>query len=146
MAPTDGGTQHTILVVDDDPDYRYLLALMLVGLGDSTTVLPADSGQAALKALREAHADLVILDLELPDMNGWELFMALRADPATAEVPVIILSSHGTRTDRSFGLQVAQVADYLVKPCLPSQLVRTARAALARAQRLREARQQAEPE
>ena len=74
---------------------------------------------------------LVILDLGLPDMNGWEVFMAMRQEPESARIPVIILSSEGTRVDRSFGLQIAQVHDYLVKPCLPSRLRQSVVTALA---------------
>jgi DNA-binding response OmpR family regulator len=85
-------------------------------------LISAESGQGGLDAIHAHQPDLVILDLMLPDMNGWEVFVAMRAAPATAEIPVIILSSAGTRHDRSFSLQVAQVHDYLVKPCLPSRL------------------------
>ena len=83
-----------------------------------------------MDAIREHQPDLVILDLMLPDMNGWEIFMAMRAETQSAHIPVIILSCVGTRHDRSFGLQVARVHDYLLKPCLPSRLRASVTAAL----------------
>jgi DNA-binding response OmpR family regulator len=114
------GHKKKIVVVEDDADFRALVQLML-GQGQFE-LISADSGQGGLDAIRAHRPDLVILDLMLPDMSGWEVFMAMRAAPASAEIPVIILSSAGTRHDRSFSLQVAQVHDYLVKPCLPSRL------------------------
>ncbi len=79
-------------------------------------------GREGLDAIRRVQPDLVILDLALPDISGWEVFMQMRAEPATSETPVIILTNQGTRVDRNFGLRVARVHDFLMKPCLPSQL------------------------
>jgi len=107
------------MIVEDDPDFRTLVRMML---GGELEMIAVEDGRAAMPAIREQQPDLVILDLMLPDMNGWEIFMAMRAEAASANIPVIILSCIGTRHDRSFGLQVARVHDYLVKPCLPSRL------------------------
>ncbi len=114
------GHKKRVVIVEDDPDFRELMALMLAE--SNLDLVPTASGEAGLAAIRASQTDLVLLDLMLPDMSGWEVFMALRAEPATAATPVIILSSVGTRHDRSFGLQVAQVHAYLTKPCLPSHL------------------------
>jgi len=123
------GRKKRVVLVEDDGDFRELVALMLAD--SNLDLVPAENGQVALEAIRAQPTDLVILDLMLPDMSGWEVFMALRQEPATAATPVIILSSVGTRHDRSFGLQVAQVHDYLTKPCLPSQLRASVASALA---------------
>jgi DNA-binding response OmpR family regulator len=117
-----------VVLVDDDPDFGALVRMMLAG-GD-LDLITVEEGTAALSTIREHRPDLVILDLMLPDMNGWEVFMALRAQAECAPIPVIILSCIGTRHDRSFGLQVARVNDYLVKPCLPSRLRASVQAAL----------------
>jgi two-component system, OmpR family, response regulator VicR len=109
-----------VVVVDDDSDFRALIALMLVD--SDLDLISVENGQAGLVAIRAQQPDLVILDLMLPDMNGWEVFMAMRQAAASADIPVIILSSAGTRHDLSFGLQVAHVHDYVTKPCLPSRL------------------------
>jgi DNA-binding response OmpR family regulator len=122
------GRKKKIVVIEDDDDFRALVGLML-GEGQFT-LITAESGQGGLEAIRAHQPDLVILDLMLPDMSGWEVFMQMRDTPASAHIPVIILSSAGTRHDRSFSLQVAQVHDYLVKPCLPSRLRASVAAAL----------------
>ena len=117
-----------VVLVDDDPDFGTLVRMMLAG-GD-LDLITVEEGTAALSAIHEHQPDLVILDLMLPDMNGWEVFMAMRAEAKSAPIPVIILSCIGTRHDRSCGLQVAHVNDYLVKPCLPSRLRASVAAAL----------------
>jgi DNA-binding response OmpR family regulator len=105
---------------------------MLAGLeGGTVEIIGAADGRSGIDAIRANAPSLVILDLGLPDMNGWEVFMTMRQEPESARIPVIILSSEGTRIDRSFGLQVAQVHDYLVKPCLPSRLRQSVVTALA---------------
>jgi DNA-binding response OmpR family regulator len=118
-----------VVVVEDDPDFQTLLGMMLAP--GSMEVILAGSGDNGLAAIRAHHPDLVILDLMLPDMSGWQVFMTMREEADSAAIPVIILSSLGTRHDRSFGLQVAQVHDYLTKPCLPSQLRASVAAALS---------------
>jgi DNA-binding response OmpR family regulator len=118
-----------VLLVEDDDDFRTLVRMML-SAGDVQMIMAEDGGRA-MQAIREHRPDLVILDLMLPDMNGWEIFMAMRDETVSANIPVIILSCIGTRLDRTFGLRVARVHDYLVKPCLPSRLRASVAAALA---------------
>jgi two-component system OmpR family response regulator len=117
-----------VVLVDDDADFGALVRMMLAG-GD-LDLITVEEGTSAMAAIREHQPDVVILDLMLPDMNGWEIFMAMRAEAVSAPIPVIILSCMGTRHDRSFGLQVARVHDYLVKPCLPSRLRASVNAAI----------------
>jgi len=115
-----GSGRKRIVIIDDDEDFLTLLQMILAPEG--LEVIPHLLGRPGLEAIRRLRPDVVILDLMLPDINGWEVFMQMRDTPASAHIPVIILSSAGTRHDRSFSLQVAQVHDYLVKPCLPSRL------------------------
>jgi DNA-binding response OmpR family regulator len=132
LAPTNPPKKKTILLVEDDDDFRWLMLRMLAGLEDGAVeIIAAADGRSGLEAIRGQAPDLVIPDLGLPDMNGWEVFMAMRQLAECAQTPVIILSSEGTRIDRSFGLQVAHVHDYLVKPCLPSRLRQCVISALA---------------
>lgn len=132
LSRSDIQKKKTIIVVEDDDDFRWLVLKMLTGLESvAVEIIGAADGRSAIDAIHNCSPDLVILDLGLPDMNGWEVFMAMRAAPDSARIPVIILSSEGTRVDRSFGLQVAQVHDYLVKPCLPSRLRQSVATALA---------------
>ena len=132
LPPSDRSQRQTIVVVEDDDDFRWLVVQMLAGVGEGAVdIISAADGRSGIRAIREHAPSLVILDLGLPDMNGWEVFMAMRQEAESARIPVIILSSEGTRIDRSFGLQVAQVHDYLVKPCLPSRLRESVVTALA---------------
>jgi two-component system response regulator VicR len=117
-----------VLLVEDDGDFRTLVRMILSG-SDLQMIMVEDGG-GAMNAIREHRPDLVILDLMLPDMNGWEIFMAMRDEAASVNIPVIILSCMGTRHDRTFGLYVARVHDYLVKPCLPSRLQASVASAL----------------
>jgi DNA-binding response OmpR family regulator len=117
-----------VVVVEDDPDFQTLLGMILAP--GAVNVIAAGDGVGGLEVIRTEQPDLVILDLMLPDMSGWQVFMTMRAEAASAGIPVIILSSLGTRYDRSFGVQVAQVHDYLTKPCLPSKLRASVAAAL----------------
>ncbi len=117
-----------IVVVEDDEDFVALVCMILVN--GEAELIAATNGARGLEAIRQHHPDLIILDLMLPDMHGWEVYMRLRSEAETQETPVIILTSQGTRHDRNFSLQVARVHDYLMKPCLPSQLRQSVASAL----------------
>lgn len=117
-----------IVLVEDDEDFVALVR-MILGNGD-VDIISATNGVRGLEAIRLHHPDLVILDLMLPDMHGWEVYMRMRSEAETQATPVIILTSQGTRHDRNFSLQVAHVHDYLMKPCLPSQLRQSVASAL----------------
>lgn len=117
-----------IVLVEDDEDFVALVRMILSN--SELDIISATSGVRGLEAIRAHHPDLVILDLMLPDMHGWEVYMRLRSEPETQNTPVIILTSQGTRHDRNFSLQVAHVHDYLMKPCLPSQLRQSVASAL----------------
>jgi DNA-binding response OmpR family regulator len=122
------GNRKTVVVIEDDEDFLGLVKLMLADTG--LQVVPALGGREGLDAIRQYQPDLVILDLVLPDISGWEVFMQMRAEPAISETPVIILTNQGTRVDRNFSLRVAHVHDFLMKPCLPSQLRQSVASAL----------------
>jgi two-component system, OmpR family, response regulator len=118
-----------IVIVEADEDFLHLIQMTL---GDSgAELLTAGSGQAGLALIRASQPDAIILDLALPDMSGWEVFIQIRDQSAAEPIPpVIILADEGTRLDRTFSLRVAQVHDYQMKPFLPSQLRRSVAEAL----------------
>ena len=122
------GPKKKIVVVEDDEDFVALVRMILSN--GEVEIISASSGARGLDAIRLHHPDLVILDLMLPDMHGWEVYMRMRSEAETQDTPVIILTSQGTRHDRNFSLQVARVHDYLMKPCLPSQLRQSVASAL----------------
>jgi len=109
-----------ILVVDDDRQIVRLLRSYLEQAGYN--VLTAYDGAAALQSIRRDRPDLAILDLMLPDHDGWEITRTARADPDTKDVPVILLSAKGRNVDQKVGFEVG-ADDYITKPFSPRKLV-----------------------
>jgi two-component system, OmpR family, response regulator RegX3 len=116
----------TVLVVDDERKIRDTVTLYLER--DGYDVLQAATGEVALKAARPGHADLVVLDLMLPDLSGEEVAEALRA---ISSVPIIMLTAKAQEEDRIAGLQRG-ADDYMVKPFSPRELVARVDAVLRR--------------
>jgi len=119
----------TVVCVEDDAEFLDLMKLMLYD--SKLNFISALGGQAGLDAIRQHHPDLVLLDLMMPDMSGWDLCMKMRAEEQIRDTPVIVVTALSTRHDRSFGLSVAKVADYITKPFMPSQLRHSIEAVLA---------------
>jgi CheY-like chemotaxis protein len=131
-------TPATVLVVDDSATKRYLLVSWLSRAGFS--VVEAETGGEALLRLTEADIDLVVLDVKLPDMNGFEVCERIKTDPEYGVLPVIHVSAHAVDVvDRTQGLNRGADA-YLVEPIEPDELIATAQAVL----RYYRARQRAE--
>ena len=128
----------TILVVDDSATKRYLLVSWLTRAG--FTVREAETGGQALDLLPGSDVDLVVLDVKLPDMSGFEVCEKIKTDPAYGVLPVIHVSAHAVDVvDRTQGLNRGADA-YLVEPIEPDELIATAQAVL----RYYSARQRAE--
>jgi len=96
-------------------------------------VTVASDGEEALERVRDSVPDLVILDVLMPRMDGWEVARALKSDPATREVPVMFLTSRGQEHDVLEGFDSGAV-DYMVKPFSPRELQVRVRAVLAKRQ------------
>ena len=109
-----------ILVADDDP---VILRLVEVNLGlEGFEVDTAARGEEALTLARERHPDLIILDVMMPGMTGWDVAEQLREDEATSTIPVIFLSARAQEEDRRRG-QSLGVAAYITKPFDPGDLI-----------------------
>ncbi|MEX2273031.1 MAG: response regulator transcription factor [Vicinamibacterales bacterium] len=121
-----------ILVVEDDPDISELIAHYLTRAGHHTDRL-AHGGEAARK-VRELSPDLVILDLMLPGLDGLMVCQALRSDPLTAAIPIIMLTARGEESDRVRGLELG-ADDYVTKPFSPKELAARVAALLRRSAR-----------
>jgi len=121
-----------ILVVEDDSDIAALIAHYLERNGHRVDRLI--SGSEVLPRLRQTAADLVILDLMLPGMDGLIVVQAMRADPALAKIPVIMLTARGEESDRVSGLELG-ADDYVTKPFSPKELSARVTALLRRAGR-----------
>jgi len=122
----------SILIVEDDPDIAQLLEHYLRKAGHSVERL--SSGSLVLPAVRHRPPDLVILDLMLPGMDGLLVCQAMRAEPATAAIPIIMLTARGDESDRVSGLELG-ADDYVTKPFSPKELTARVGALLRRATR-----------
>ncbi|MGD9762714.1 MAG: PleD family two-component system response regulator [Candidatus Binatia bacterium] len=110
----------TILVVDDDPDSLMILRTILEGR--SYTVVTATNGVDALMALKSITPDVVLLDVMMPQMSGFEVLDRIKATHATSRTPVILLTAKVNDDDVMSGYQHG--ADYYItKPCTPKQLI-----------------------
>src|SRR3954471_3931079 len=103
----------TILVVDDNPVNLQVLVRTLDGFGHR--ILAARNGRAALEIARRIQPDVVLLDVMMPDMGGFDVCKALKSDPATQDSAVIFLSALGDVDDKVAGLMLGDV-DYIPKP------------------------------
>ena len=122
-----------VVIIEDEPDVAALLARRFSSEGLS--VVTASDGRAGLHAVHRHRPDLVVLDLLLPTMNGWEVCRSLKANLATQEIPVIIVSAIGSPTDRIALLEMG-VDDFIVKPCSVKEVLARARVVLRRAERM----------
>jgi len=121
-----------ILVVDDDPKIVRLLRASLEQAGYQVFV--AYNGETALHMLRRERPDLVVLDLMLPDRDGWDVTRVMHSDAILADTPIIMLTARVEHHDRIVGLELG-ADDYVTKPFHPGELMARIRAVLRRAQR-----------
>ena len=119
-----------VLIVEDERDIRDLVLFHLEREGFQ--VSSASSCEEALRQVRHASPDLVLLDLMLPAMGGLEVCRKLRQDPATVALPIVMLTAKGDEVDRVLGLELG-ADDYIVKPFSPKELLARVRAVLRRA-------------
>ena len=117
-----------VLIVDDSPTDVHVMQRALEQ-GGYRTASAADGSEAIRKA-RELHPDLILMDIVMPGVNGFQATRQLSSDPQTRSIPVIMVTSKSQESDRVWGLRQGAV-DYLVKPVASDQLVRKAQAALA---------------
>lgn len=111
----------TILVVDDSAAMRALLVSTIETLGEVKTVQAAN-GFEALRMLPRESIDLVLTDINMPDITGLELLSFIRNNPLYRELPVVIISTEGSRKDIDRGLSLG-ANEYLVKPFIPQKLL-----------------------
>ena len=113
--------QKRILCIEDEPEMIDLIRLILGRRGFE--VSGATGGKAGLDAMRKQHPDLVLLDLMMPDMDGWEVYQQMKADDATRHIPVIVVTAKAQSIDKVLGLHIAKVDDYIAKPFSPQELL-----------------------
>ena len=113
-------TGHLILVVDDYQDAREMYAEYLQFSG--FRVAEARNGNEAVAQARSLKPDLILMDLSLPGMDGWEATRVLKADEATKQIPIVALTGHAL-AGASEGARKAGCDSFVTKPCLPDDLV-----------------------
>ncbi|MBU1237079.1 MAG: response regulator [Gammaproteobacteria bacterium] len=102
-----------ILVVDDSPTERHVLTEMLLKAG--YTVIVADSGEQAIEVSKKEIPDLILMDVVMPGMNGYQATRTITREETTRHIPVIMCTSKGQETDRIWGMRQG-AHDYMVKP------------------------------
>ncbi len=110
-----------ILVIEDEAEMIDLTRIVLEREGYE--VIGAVGGARGLELIKAEKPDLVLLDLMMPDIGGWEVYRQVKADPELAHIPVIVVTAKAQSIDKVLGLQVAKVDDYITKPFGPKELL-----------------------
>lgn len=110
-----------ILCIEDEQEMIDLIRLILNRRGFE--VKGANGGKEGLEIIRAEHPDLVLLDLMMPDMDGWEVYQQMKAEEATKDIPVIVVTAKAQSIDKVLGLHIAKVDDYIAKPFSPQELL-----------------------
>ena len=110
-----------VVYIEDEPEMIDLVRLILKR--KQYEVIGASGGREGLDAVRKTIPDVILLDLMMPDMDGWEVYQQLKADEATRSIPVIVITAKAQRIDKVLGLHIAKVDDYISKPFSPMELI-----------------------
>ena len=110
-----------ILCIEDEQEMIDLIRLILSRRG--FVVRGANSGEEGLKIMHQEHPDLILLDLMMPDMDGWEVYQKMKGDETTKNIPVVVVTAKAQSIDKVLGLHIAKVDDYIAKPFSPQELL-----------------------
>ncbi|MEO1766459.1 response regulator [Thiobacter aerophilum] len=110
-----------VLVVDDSPTERHFLSEILTKQGYQ--VIMAESGEEAMEKAKSQKPDLILMDVVMPGLNGFQATRAISRDDETKHIPIIMCTSKGQETDKVWGMRQG-ARDYLVKPINPDELLR----------------------
>lgn len=110
-----------IVCIEDEPEMIDLVRLILGRRGFE--LIGAVGGREGLETIRQVKPDLVLLDLMMPDMDGWEVYQHMKADEELRHIPVIIVTAKAQSIDKVLGLHIAKVDDYITKPFGPQELI-----------------------
>jgi two-component system response regulator VicR len=115
--------KRTVVCVEDEPEMIDLVKLILGRKGFD--LVGAVGGREGIEAVRKLKPDLVLLDLMMPDMDGWEVYQQMKADDALKDIPVIVVTAKAQSIDKVLGLHIAKVDDYVTKPFGPQELLQS---------------------
>jgi DNA-binding response OmpR family regulator len=119
-----------IVCIEDDPQTIELVKLILSREGYE--VKGVMSGRDGLVIIEQFHPDLVLLDLMMPDMDGWEVYQSMKAGDSTKHIPVIVITAKAQSIDKVLGLHIAKVDDYVTKPFGPQELLQSVEKVLSK--------------
>lgn len=118
----------TIVCIEDEEEMIDLISLILARHGYE--VIGALGGRLGIEKVSDLKPDLVLLDLMMPEVDGWTVLQRMRADDELREIPVVIVTAKASQIDRIFGLEVARVEGYITKPFGPRDLLKCVQDAL----------------
>ncbi len=110
-----------LVCIEDEPEMIDLVRLILGRKGFE--VIGANGGVEGLETVRREKPDLVLLDLMMPDMDGWEVYQQIKADEELRNIPVVVVTAKAQSIDKVLGLHIAKVDDYITKPFGPQELL-----------------------
>lgn len=110
-----------VVCIEDESEMIDLVDMILSSNGYE--VIGAPGGMQGLQIVEDTQPALVLLDLMMPDMDGWEVYQRLKANSKTASIPVIVVTARAQSIDKILGLHIAMVDDYITKPFSPSDLL-----------------------
>ncbi len=110
-----------VVCIEDEPEMIELIKLILGRR--NFELIGAVGGREGLSTVREVKPDLVLLDLMMPDMDGWEVYQQMKADEDLSMIPVIVVTAKAQSIDKVLGLHIAKVDDYVTKPFGPQELL-----------------------
>jgi DNA-binding response OmpR family regulator len=112
-----------VVCIEDEPEMIDLVKLILGRKGFD--LVGAVGGREGLETVRKLKPDLVLLDLMMPDMDGWEVYQQMKADDELKNIPVIVVTAKAQSIDKVLGLHIAKVDDYVTKPFGPQELLQS---------------------
>lgn len=119
-----------IVCIEDELEMIELVRLILSRKGFE--VIGANGGREGMEIVLREKPDLVLLDLMMPDMDGWEVYQQIKANEETKPIPVIVVTAKSQSIDKVLGLHIAKVDDYITKPFGPQELLESVEKILAR--------------
>ena len=117
-----------VVCIEDEPEMIDLVKLILGRKGFD--LIGAVGGREGLETVRRLKPDLVLLDLMMPDMDGWEVYQQMKADDELKDIPVVVVTAKAQSIDKVLGLHIAKVDDYVTKPFGPQELLYSVRKVL----------------
>jgi DNA-binding response OmpR family regulator len=110
-----------VVCIEDEPEMIDLVRLILGRRGFDVT--GANGGLEGLETVQREKPDLVLLDLMMPDMDGWEVYQRIKSDEDLREIPIVVVTAKAQSIDKVLGLHIAKVDDYITKPFGPQELL-----------------------